>query len=165
MNVREATEADIPAIIEIEHTPEYREYIGQWSYEEHAQTMREIGTRYFLALDESNAIVGYAILRGVESEHRNLELKRVAMRLPGHGSGRQLLQLLLEKAFTEFGAHRLWLDVFESNLRAQRLYLSLGFRQDGVFREAIYRDGKFHSQLLMSILDREYRTAISQDQR
>ena len=39
--------------------------------------------------------MGYAILRGSESEHRNLELKRIAVRSPGRGCGRQLLQLLL----------------------------------------------------------------------
>src|ERR1700742_5279683 len=104
MDLRESSTVDIPHIIEIEHIPEYRKYIGQWTYEKHAQTMQEAGTHYFLAMNESNAIVGYAILRGVASEHRNLELKRIAVRSPGSGYGRQILKLLLQKAFNEFGA-------------------------------------------------------------
>jgi RimJ/RimL family protein N-acetyltransferase len=69
-----------------------------------------------------------------------------------------VLQLLLRKVFNEFRAHRLWLDVFETNVRAQHVYRTLGFQQDGIFREAVYRDGQYHSLLLMSLLDREYRT-------
>jgi diamine N-acetyltransferase len=78
------------------------------------------------------------------------------MRAPGRGHGRQVLRLLLKKVFRDFAAHRLWLDVFETNHRAQHLYRSLGFQQDGIFREVVYRDGQYHSLLLMSLLDREY---------
>jgi ribosomal protein S18 acetylase RimI-like enzyme len=157
MYLQEATEADVPLIIEIEHRPEFQEYIGRWTSAEHAAAMRDPDTRYFLAMNDVSGPAGYVILRGPQSEHRNFELKRVAMRSPGRGHGRQVLQLLLEKVFHNFGAHRLWLDVFETNLRAQHLYSSLGFQQDGTFREAVYRDGQYHSLLLMSLLDREYR--------
>ena len=60
----------------------------------------------------------------------------------------------------EMGAHRFWLDVFVSNERARHLYASLGFQADGVLREAVKRDGAFHSLILMSILKREYDAAI-----
>ena len=157
MELREATPADISFIVAVEQTPEFREYIGNWTHDEHAAAMRDPDARYFIALDNAENAVGYVILRGLQSEHRNLELKRVVMRSPGRGHGKQALQLLLKKIFDEFKAHRLWLDVFETNDRAQHLYRSLGFQQDGVFREAVYRDGKYHSLFLMSMLDHEYR--------
>jgi RimJ/RimL family protein N-acetyltransferase len=160
MQLRPATEADLPFIVETEHAPMFSEYIGRWTSEEHAAAMREADTRYFIAQDDSGNALGYVILRGVQSEHRNIELKRVVMHSPGHGYGKQALRLLLKKVFEEFGTHRLWLDVFESNIRAQHVYRSLGFQQDGTFREAVYRDGKYHSLLLMSLLDHEYRAGI-----
>ena len=157
MHLREGTPADISFIVAVEHAPEFREYIGNWTYDEHAAAMHDPDTRYFIALDDSEKAVGYVILRGLQSEHRNLELKRIVMHSPGRGHGKQVLQLLLQKMFDEFKAHRVWLDVFETNARAQHLYQSLGFQQDGIFREAVYRDGKYHSLFLMSMLDREYR--------
>jgi diamine N-acetyltransferase len=156
MQLRAATEADVPFIVVTEHSPQFREYIGTWTSEEHLAAMRDPDTRYFIALNDAGSELGYAILRGLSSEHRNIELKRVVMRSPGQGHGRQVLKFLLEKVFEEFGAHRLWLDVFESNLRARDVYLSLGFQQDGILRESIFRDGQYHSLLLMSLLDREY---------
>jgi RimJ/RimL family protein N-acetyltransferase len=37
-------------------------------------------------------------------------------------------------------------------------YESAGFRREGILREAIFRDGEYHTQLRMSTLDREYET-------
>jgi RimJ/RimL family protein N-acetyltransferase len=157
MLLREATEGDIPLIVETEWNPEFRAFIGQWTREEHTSAMRDPDTRYFIIVDDSAEPMGYAILRGLRSGHCNIELKRIAMRSPGQGNGRQALRLLLKKVFDEFGAHRLWLDVFETNLRAQHIYRGFGFRQEGVLREAVCRDGEYHSLFLMSLLDREYR--------
>jgi RimJ/RimL family protein N-acetyltransferase len=157
MKLRAATAEDIPFIFETEHSPEFRECIGRWTRDEHEAAMRDPDTRYFIAIDDAGNSLGYVILCGLQSENHNIELKRIVIRAPGRGYGKQILQLLLGKVFGEFGAHRLWLDVFEFNLRAQHVYRSLGFQQDGIFREAVYRDGKYHSLLLMSMLDREYK--------
>lgn len=162
VHLRATVETDIPFILAIEHAPEFREYIGQWTPEEHAAAIVDPDARCMIVMDDSAGAVGYAILRGFSFEHRNIELKRIALRAPGKGYGRQALLLLLKFVFDEMGAHRLWLDVFETNLRAQHVYRSLGFQQDGVFREAIYRDGQYHSQLLMSMLDREYQASCTQ---
>jgi diamine N-acetyltransferase len=62
----------------------------------------------------------------------------------------------MSRAFLEHHAHRFWLDVFETNIRARRVYESYDFRYDGVMREAILRDGEYHTLALMSLLDHEY---------
>jgi diamine N-acetyltransferase len=112
--------------------------------------------RSFIAERKASEVAGFAIVRGLTSEHLSLELKRIVVRAPGRGLGRQILYLFLKKVFEEYGAHRLWLDVFENNLRALHLYSSLGFWRDGALREAVYWDGEYYSLILMSLLDREY---------
>lgn len=161
MKLRTATRADIPFIVGTEHAPDLREYIGTWTSEEHETAMCNPDTHYLIALEDSGKPVGYVILRGLQSAHRNIELKRIVMTSPGRGHGKEVVRLLLNKVFDELGAHRLWLDVFETNLRAQHVYRSLGFQHDGIFREAVFRDDKYHSLLLMSMLDNEYRTNSS----
>ena len=83
-------------------------------------------------------------------------LKRIAVRTPNRGCGKVLLEYAMSRAFLHHRAHRLWLDVFETNTRARSIYESYGFRYDGVLREAILRDGEYHTLALMSLLDREY---------
>jgi diamine N-acetyltransferase len=47
-------------------------------------------------------------------------------------------------------------------MRARSIYEGYGFRYDGVLREAILRDGEYHTLALMSLLDREYTTRQQQ---
>lgn len=52
--------------------------------------------------------------------------------------------------------HRVWLLVAEYNMRARRLYKKLGFSQEGVLKDAIFRNGEYHNYISMSILKDEY---------
>ena len=147
---------DVPAIAAIEQMPEYRRYIGSWSPDEHLRMMANADNEYFVAREASGSVEGFAILQGVQSEHRNLHLKRIAVRAPNRGVGRALLEFVMARAFEHHGAHRFWLDVFDTNTRARHLYAAYGFREEGTMREAVLRDGEYHTLVLMSLLDREY---------
>lgn len=161
MNLRPGVYSDITEIMAIEQIPAYRLFIGQWSESEHRQAMESSDVLYLVAQAEGRGVEGFAILRGLENKDHSLELKRVAIRTPNIGLGRKLLREALRLSFEEHQAHRLWLDVFEENARAQHVYESFGFRVDGLFREAVLVDGRYYSQRLMSILDREYRSRFS----
>jgi RimJ/RimL family protein N-acetyltransferase len=156
MRLRLACPEDIPLIAAMERIPEYRTFVGNWPEHEHRERMAGADCRYFVAAQESGELSGFAILRGLASPHRSIRLQRIVVANPGCGAGKIMLRGILHHVFQELKAHRLWLDVFETNTRAQHVYQSLGFRREGVLREAIFRDGEFHTQLLMSILDREY---------
>lgn len=156
MQLRHATPQDIPAIADLERIPAYRSFVGNWSIEEHHEKMAGSDCRYLVAEPESGEMAGFAILRGLASPHHSIRLQRIVVAQPERGVGRFMLSGILDYVFREMKAHRLWLDVFETNLRAQHVYQALGFQREGVLREAICRDGEFHTQILMSILDREY---------
>lgn len=156
MQLRPTRMEDIPAIVDLERTPAYRSFVGNWSVEEHHEKMAGSDCRYLIAEPESGEIAGFAILRGLASSHRSIRLQRIVVAEPKQGVGRFMLAGILDYVFRELRAHRLWLDVFETNLRALHVYESVGFRREGVLREAIFRDGEYHTQILMSMLDREY---------
>jgi diamine N-acetyltransferase len=156
MTMRTALPEEIPQIVAIEQIPEYRFYIGTWSADEHLRAMADRDNEYFVTCGEGGIIEGFAILQGIESQHHSVHLKRIAVRTPNRGYGKLLLEYGMSRAFLHHHAHRLWLDVFETNTRARRVYEGYGFRYDGVLREAILRDGEYHTLALMSLLDREY---------
>jgi diamine N-acetyltransferase len=156
MTIRAALPADVPQIVAIEQIPEYRRYIGAWSTEEHLRAMADADNEYFVVHGEAATVEGFAILQGVNSEHHSLHLKRIAVRTLNRGFGKALLEYAMDRAFQHHRAHRFWLDVFETNARARRVYEGYGFRYEGVMREAILRDGEYHTLALMSLLDREY---------
>jgi RimJ/RimL family protein N-acetyltransferase len=162
MEIRAALPKDVSQIVAIEQIPEYRSYIGIWTADVHLRAIENPDNDYFVAQDETGAVEGFAILQGAQNEHRNLHLKRIAVRTANRGVGRMLLEHVMSRAFVHHRAHRLWLDVFDTNTRARRVYEAYGFREEGVMREAVLRDGEYHTLVLMSLLDREY-TARQQE--
>jgi diamine N-acetyltransferase len=157
MRFRSATLADIPEICALERLPEFRTFVGSWPEDQHVQMLADPGTEYIVAEDQQGQIAAFAILQGLRSEHKSMELKRLVVGLPNHGTGRKLLTEVAEQAFGRYAAHRLFLDVFVTNERARHVYESFGFRKEGIMRDAIVRDGGYHSLVLMSLLENEYR--------
>ncbi|MBC7928112.1 MAG: GNAT family N-acetyltransferase, partial [Bryobacteraceae bacterium] len=98
---------------------------------------------------------GFVILTGLHSRDRSILVKRIAVQLPGRGTGREALRLVIRLAFHELRAHRVWLDVYVENERARRTYRALGFVEEGVTRESTWDGQRFRSLVLMSILEQE----------
>lgn len=73
------------------------------------------------------------------------------------GIGAKITRLLLKYSFETMGLHRIELRVLDYNKRAIRCYEKCGFRQEGVLRESAYIEGVFYADIIMSILDFEYR--------
>ncbi len=74
----------------------------------------------------------------------------------GQGIGDEALRLALNFAFNELNLHRVQLTVFAYNERAIALYEKLGFVREGVYREALHRDGQRHDMVLYGLLRREW---------
>ncbi len=89
-----------------------------------------------------------------------MELQRIAVAEPGRGLGSEVLRAVMDKVFGEFGAHRLWLDTYLDNTRAQHVYRSAGFSQEGVIRECKKWGDEYRSLVLMAILEPEYKAAV-----
>jgi len=155
---RTANPADVATICALESMPQYRNFVGSWPEEQHLRMLADPDAAYLVAEEKRGQITGFAILLGLRSEHRSVELKRLVVSVPNQGNGRELLTAIADRVFNEYCAHRLWLDVFASNERAHHVYQTFGFRTEGMLREAIYRDGAYHSLFLMSLLDSEYQS-------
>jgi RimJ/RimL family protein N-acetyltransferase len=154
---RLACPADIPAMMRIERIPEYRSFVCQYSAEHHAKLMASPDNAYWVVEEAGGEPIGFCLLRDLRNENKSVKIQRLALERTGSGLGRRFFAFLLEKIFDDYGAHRAWLDVFEGNPRARHLYRSFGFREDGVLRDLVLRDGRYYTHLLMSLLEDEYR--------
>jgi [ribosomal protein S5]-alanine N-acetyltransferase len=75
----------------------------------------------------------------------------------GRGIGTETTRLVLRFAFEELGLHRVDLRVLEYNTRAIRSYEKCGFVREGIERESALVAGEWHSDVMMGILEQEYR--------
>lgn len=106
----------------------------------------------------SDDLIGYVELDGIQW---NTRVAWLAIGIGdannrGLGYGHEAMLLTLRFAFHELNLHRVQLTVFEYNARAIALYERLGFRREGVYREALQRDGKRFDMILYGILSHEW---------
>jgi RimJ/RimL family protein N-acetyltransferase len=114
--------------------------------------------------------LGYRIVRVSNSEvvglvHATLDWKNnlahigqivVDPRLRGAGIGAASLKLVLEVCFNELGLHRAQLFVDEDNAEAIACYRKIGFRIEGLMRDATKVGSGYVSWYSMSILEDEW---------
>lgn len=154
MQFRKTNIEDITQIIMTEE--KYKDFVGQWSFEQHQMALSDKNTAHIIFNDETQEFIGYAILKGLTNTNKSIELMRIAINQPNNGYGKKAIKLLLNWCFNGLHAHRVWLDVREHNVRAQKVYKKIGFKEEGLLRDCIFLDHKYESLFVMSILENEY---------
>lgn len=72
------------------------------------------------------------------------------------GYGREAARLTLKHGFEHLNLNRIYLHVYENNLRGIRAYDAAGFVHEGVLREGVYKNGRYLNLLVMSVLHSEW---------
>jgi RimJ/RimL family protein N-acetyltransferase len=157
VSLRPALADDLAFILATEHLPGNDRFIGQWTEARHLALMQAPGSQYLIGKDETGVAKGYVIITELDDRHGNIHLLRIAVAAPGQGFGRPLLRAVTDWVFEHQNAHRMWFNMFADNDRAHHVYLTCGFRQEGLLREARLRaDGSRCDSLIFAMLRSEW---------
>lgn len=72
------------------------------------------------------------------------------------GHGTEATRLMVNYGFNTLNLNRVYLRVHADNPRGMATYEKVGFRKEGVMRQARFHDGQYHDVILMSILREEF---------
>ena len=98
--------------------------------------------------------VGEAVINDFDADDESASY-RVALAGPhlyGQGYGTEITRLVVDYALDVVRLHRLSLEVYDFNPRAQRCYEKCGFTVEGRARDALLWDGEWHDAILMAIV-------------
>lgn len=155
LNIIEATKEDVDTIIEIESHKDNRDFIWIGTVEQHNDEIEDPNHLLLLFVaKEDGRIVGYALAR-IDWKSEVFELRRIAIIEKGMGFGREVMEAIMNFAFTKLGTNRFWLDVYPDNLIGIRLYESLGMHKDGVLRQNYKASRGYLDQIIYSMLKGE----------
>ena len=73
-----------------------------------------------------------------------------------HGYGTEATLLTLKHGFETINLNRIYLHVFETNLRAVHVYTKIGFVPEGRLRQTLFRNGRYIDTHVMSVLRSEW---------
>lgn len=74
----------------------------------------------------------------------------------GKGCGTDANRLLVDFIFEQMNLNKVTLEVFAFNQRAIKSYVRCGFREEGVLRQELFCDGKYHDIVRMGLLRGEW---------
>ena len=107
--------------------------------------------------NEGTRKIGRIVLADIEDGWKG-EIWRIYIgdkSLRGKGYGKQAMEAMMGYCFDVLGLERLYLDHYTGN-PAAGLYLSLGFKYEGVLRKNCRKNGILYDVHLMSMLREEY---------
>lgn len=159
---------DLPRFVEWFGDPEVRHHLAVYLPFSLAQEERwfenllerlERRQDVALAIETAEGVhIGSIGLHAINWKDRNAELG-IAIGEKAHwgqGYGTDAIRTMLGLAFRELNLHRVVLRVDADNARAIRCYEKAGFQREGTSREAVFREGKYVDQHIMSILQLEF---------
>ncbi|OPH47337.1 GCN5 family acetyltransferase [Paenibacillus ferrarius] len=109
-----------------------------------------------------NELLGEVVLNEIDSINLSANIRigiqGTQHRGKGYGTEAMIHMLhMLRYGFNILKLHRIHLGVYTFNPRAIHVYEKIGFKREGVQRDSLYIDGKFHDMITMAILEDEFR--------
>ena len=120
----------------------------------------------FLITGPDGQILGESVINEIDWQTRCANFRIALFRSDscGKGTGSWAVRMTRDYAFETLGLHRLELDVFSFNPRAIRAYEKAGFRREGVRRDAVLDGSAYGDDILMAILEDEWRELRQNEQ-
>ena len=112
----------------------------------------------FVIETKENKSVGIATLVNIDWKNRSASqgIKIADRTYRSKGIGMDTVMAVMRYAFDELGLNRLdagWLD---NNVISREMYMKCGWKQEGIRRQYIYKNGCFHDLIVGGILAAEY---------
>ena len=123
------------------------------------KSLEEENRYFFLIIAPNGEIVGESVINEIDLDLRcaNFRISLYRQTERGKGIGTWATKITRDFAFEKLKLHRLELDVYSFNPRAEKVYLKAGFKREGVLRDAILDGDKYADDILISILESEWK--------
>ena len=114
---------------------------------------------FFLIIAPDGSIIGESVINEIDWELRcaNFRIAIFQLTKRDQGIGTWAVRITRDFAFEKLNLHRLELDLYSFNPRAEKAYLKAGFKKEGVRRDAVLDGDTYGDDIFMAILEEEWR--------
>lgn len=134
--------------------PEEREKILQWY-----RTRNEQNNRLDLAVvdKESNQVIGEVVFNEYDEETNNVNFRVLLSEAScNKGLGTEALSLFIQYGMEELELHKIGLEVYSFNPRAEKVYQKVGFKLEGIKREEFIYNREYIDVKIYGLLKSDY---------
>jgi len=108
---------------------------------------------------EPEAHIGNITLLNIHPTFRSAEISIIIgdKQCRGCGYGTETIKLLVDHAFTRMNLNRLQAGMITKNINSQGAFMNVGFKPDGILRQAYYCDDEYQDVAVMGLLKEDWR--------
>lgn len=114
--------------------------------------------RFTICLKQDNSPVGMVTISNIDWQNRSAThgIKLHPKCPKGKGIGTDAVMTIMKYAFEEMNLNRLDGSWMEDNIPSEKLYLKCGWQIEGLKRNAVFRNGKYHNLKITGITREDY---------
>jgi hypothetical protein len=158
---------DMPKLLEWRNDPNNRKYYREYKESNledqikwYENTMMVDPTwHHFVVkpINDPNKIIGVTFLNHIHPIYRTGEFG-ITLGDPeyrGKGYGKDMLLTLIKYGFEQLNLNRIWCEVYSNN-DSVHVYRNIGFKDEGVLRQHVFKDNKYLDSYMLGMLKSEY---------
>jgi RimJ/RimL family protein N-acetyltransferase len=172
--LRAVEHEDIEMLRELSNDPEFERMVVGWSYPIAKQDQEEWFQSCKVSRDivrfvietEADGAVGMIGLRDIDWKNGvaaggGMRIARKDFRTKGIATDAWMTQL--RYAFDELRLNRINGSALEYNQASLRVCEKVGFKVEGIQRQAVYKCGKYHNVVFMAVLKEDYQALVQEN--
>lgn len=110
-----------------------------------------------IALKDSKQIIGEVVFNEYDDCSNNVNFRvLMSQSYRNQGLGSEAIQLFIQYGFEQLNLHKISLEVFSFNPRAEHVYTKVGFKLEGIKREDFKYNDKYIDTKIFGLLKSEY---------
>lgn len=111
-----------------------------------------------VCLKENDRLIGIVTLRNIDWFHRNATFSKMIGEkdMWGKGLAKEMTMLMLYHGFVELGLERIQARQLMHNVASIKVNEKCGFRNEGILRNASYKNGKFSDLNIMGVIKEDF---------
>ena len=132
------------------------EYDRKWLEDKMINNQKQI--YWMICLKETSQAIGYVSLSDIDHWNKKIFLSgyTISPEFSGKGYATEAAKLAIQYAFEELGMNRIEGRFLDDNAASQRVGSKLGYVQDGILRDYVFKNGRYHDVIFSSILRSDY---------
>lgn len=109
-------------------------------------------------IEYENKAVGLATLTNIDWKNRKAThgIKLYGEDIKGKGIGTDTVRAIMKYAFEELQLNRLYSTIMKHNIASQRLYAKCGWKEEGIFRQSIFKNNQYIDEIQIGVLKDDY---------
>lgn len=111
-----------------------------------------------VCLRENDELIGYIYLNGIDWKYRRADFAKLIGKKEcwGKGIATEATFLMLYHGFVVLGLERIQATQLKSNYGSIRVNEKCGFKNEGIMRKAVFKNGEYQDLNLMSVIREDF---------